>query len=61
MTWQFILAAVATPIVGGLHRYSASYGYRGVSRAVAWGEGWRVAAMISICESPFVVLAATGH
>jgi hypothetical protein len=47
------IAAFGLPFVGGLHRYAMSYGYRGVSRAQAWGEAWRVAvilgAIVALC------------
>ena len=33
-----ILAAIALPFVGGLHRFAVSYGYRGLDRREAFRE-----------------------
>lgn len=45
---MFWLAVMGLPLIGGLHRFVASYGYRGVSKCVAWDEAWKTAAMLSV-------------
>ncbi len=50
----FWIAVFSLPLIAGLHRYAASYGYRGVSRAQAWDEAWKTAAMVSIFSGLFI-------
>lgn len=42
-----ILALAAAPLCAGLLRYSVAYGYEGLSRHEAWGQTWRVTAMVA--------------
>jgi len=44
----FYIAAASLPFIGALHRYAVSYGFRGVSRRVAWGEAWRLGAVLTV-------------
>lgn len=60
MHLSFWIAAAILPIVGGLHRFAASYGYRGASRAVAMAEAYRVAAMLAILSALFVCVRLIG-
>jgi hypothetical protein len=55
----FWICAIGLPLVAGLHRYAASYGYRGVSRRQAWGEAWRTAAMLAIFTGLFAIAKLT--
>lgn len=56
MTTTFWVAAVCLPFIGALHRYAASYGYRGVSKREAFAEAWRVGVMLAVITFLYVVV-----
>lgn len=57
MRVAFLIGVLAVPFVAGFHRYAASRGYRNLSPHTAWGEAWRVGAMVLLCE---VIVMAIG-
>lgn len=54
MNTSFWIAAISLPLIGGMHRFAVSYGYRGVSRWQAVGEAYRVALMLAVISALFV-------
>lgn len=52
----FWIAAVLTPLTGGLLRYSVSYGYEGNDRAYAWGQACGVATILTVVVCLFVAV-----
>ncbi len=55
MNTSLWIAACTLPLVGGLHRYAVSYGYRGVSRKTALLEAWWVGTCLSVISVLYVV------
>lgn len=59
MSTAFWIAAISLPFIGAVHRYASSYGYRGVSRRVAFGEAWRVGVALTIVTWLYVFVVVT--
>jgi hypothetical protein len=58
---EFWIAAVALPVIGGLHRYACSLGYRNATHTFAFREAARVSAMLAIIVVAVIAIrAATG-
>jgi hypothetical protein len=57
MTTSALIAAVSIPLIGALHRFASSYGYRGLSRREAMHEAAGVGALLAIVMLIVVVAA----
>lgn len=55
MTSTQWIAAFALPLVGALHFYAVSYGFRGESKKLAFAKATRAAFMLTLLVAAYVV------
>jgi hypothetical protein len=61
MTRLQLFMAVAVPIVGAVHRYAASYGYRGKSPAESFTDALQVLVMLQLAIAVTVCVSMLMH